>query len=98
MSDPVIPAIAAGKPSGDGPPPVKLGDVFKPIERTSTADEWNKARDLLGEQVRIMLDLEDEHAVVEGRLLSVCEDGSFVVLDDMGMKHYCWPLLKVVKS
>lgn len=63
----------------------------------SIADEWNKARGLLGQQVRIMLDLEDENAVAEGQLLSICEDGSFVVLDDMGMKHYCWPLLKVAE-
>lgn len=64
----------------------------------SIADEWNEARGLLGQQVRIMLDFEDENAVAEGRLLSICEDGSFVVLDDMGMKHYCWPLLKVVEQ
>jgi hypothetical protein len=56
-----------------------------------------RARGLLGQQVRIMLDLEDENAVAEGQLLSICEDGSFVVLDDMGMKHYCWPLLKVAE-
>jgi hypothetical protein len=64
----------------------------------SLADEWDTARGLLGEQVRIMLNLEDEHAVAEGQLLALCDDGSFVVLDDMGMKHYCWPLLKVVEA
>lgn len=64
----------------------------------STADEWDKARGLLGQEVRIMLDPEDEHAVAEGQLLSIDEGGGFVVLDDLGMKHYCWPLLKVVEA
>lgn len=64
----------------------------------STADEWSKARGLLGKQVRIMLDLDDENAVAEGQLLAIDDGGEFVVLDDMGFKHYCWPLLKVVEQ
>lgn len=62
-----------------------------------TDEEWNVARGLLGEQVRIVIDYDDVNAVAEGKLLALCEDGSFVVLDDMGMKHYCWPLLKVAR-
>lgn len=61
----------------------------------SIADEWNKARPLLGEQVRVMLDFDDQNAVAEGQLLSLCDDGEIVILGDDGMKYYCWPLLKI---
>lgn len=49
---------------------------------------------MLGQQVRVVLDYEDKNAVAVGQLLAFTEDGEVVVLDEMGVKHYCWPNLK----
>lgn len=50
----------------------------------------------LGKDVRVMLDREDHNAVAEGLLLSFTEDGEVVILDDCGVKHWCWPNLETV--
>lgn len=49
-------------------------------------------RALLGKQVRVTL---DKDVVTDGKLLSFDEGGGFVLLDDMGFKHYCWPMLEI---
>lgn len=49
---------------------------------------------MLGKQVKVVLHHEDPTAVARGQLLSFSEDGQVVLLDDCGMKHYCWPNLK----
>ncbi len=61
----------------------------------NTKEEWDKARTLLGQQVRVVLDYDDDNAIAEGKLLSLCEDGEIVVQDNCGMVHYCWPLLEI---
>lgn len=61
------------------------------------AEEWEHARQCLGKQVKIVLNHDDPQAIVEGKLLALCDDGAFAVLDDGGMTHYCWPMLKVVE-
>lgn len=50
---------------------------------------------LLGKHVRVVVSYNDPEVVVEGKLLSFDEGGGFVVLDEMGFKHYCWPLLEI---
>lgn len=57
---------------------------------------FEEMKSFIGQQVRVVLDYEDDTAVAEGQMLA-CEDGGeIVVLDDMGFKHYCWPMLKVM--
>lgn len=58
-----------------------------------TMDEM---RALLGKQVVVTLQREDppESAVVaRGQLLKIADSGEFVVMDDGGFCHYCWPAL-----
>lgn len=50
---------------------------------------------LLGKQVKTVLS-HDPLAVAQGQLLSFSEDGEVVLLDDCGIKHYCWPNLETV--
>ena len=50
---------------------------------------------LLGHQVQAMFDYDDENAVAVGQLLAWDEGGECVILDDMGFKHWCWPLLRL---
>lgn len=53
---------------------------------------FDRARALLGQPVIASL---DDDIVAEGRLLSVSDSGEFVLVDDMGFTHYCWPLLDI---
>ena len=50
---------------------------------------------LLGKQVRVTLAHDDPNGVAEGQLLAFDDGGGFVLLDDMGFKHYCWPMLLI---
>lgn len=56
--------------------------------------------DYLGKQVRVTLaHTEDPDGepkrIAEGMLLGLGESGEFVIQDDMGFVHYCWPLLDI---
>lgn len=63
--------------------------------------EWRAMRDkaegfrrFLGRTVRATIDGKAvEHTVVVGTLLTVSEWGEFVVEDEGGGKHFCWPAL-----
>lgn len=46
----------------------------------------------LGKNVRVKI---GETQIVEGKLLSFADDGSFEVLDEGFIVHYCWPMLSV---
>lgn len=50
------------------------------------------ARGLLGEQVQVGM---GGDVIAEGQLLEVGEDGGYVIADDNGVKHYCWPMLSI---
>lgn len=50
---------------------------------------------LLGKQVTVILNHDDEHAVSRGQLLGFGEGGDIEILEDDGMIHYCWPALEV---
>lgn len=49
---------------------------------------------LLGQQVRVKLD--DKVVLIEGKFLSFSDGGEFVIQDESGFLHYCWPMLEVV--
>jgi hypothetical protein len=51
-------------------------------------------RAMLGKEVRVVLEF-DKGVVAEGKLLSFDEGGGFVLLDDMGFRHFCWPMLEI---
>lgn len=54
-------------------------------------------RALLGKQVKIVLDREGEKEVVsEGKLIEFDDAGGFVLLDEMGFRHYGWPMLEIM--
>ena len=57
----------------------------------TTKDE---AQQFLGKRVRITLD-DDGAVIVTGQLLGLGEGGNFEILEDDGLVHYCWPLLKI---
>lgn len=53
-----------------------------------------RARSLLGQQVRVTTD--QGPTVAAGRFLSVADDGSFVIEDNMdGTVYHCWPMLHI---
>ena len=52
-------------------------------------------RKLLGKNVKVTLDV---GVVAEGQLLAFDEGGGAVLLDDMGAKHFCWPMLEVTEK
>lgn len=62
--------------------------------RPSETDWLVQMQSLLGQQVRVTLAYDFPPAVAEGQLLSFSEDGQVVILDEVGIKHYCWPNLK----
>jgi hypothetical protein len=54
--------------------------------------------ELLGKQVQVILQFEDEdreQVVVEGKLLVWGEFGEVRVQDEMGDIHHAWPMLEV---
>ena len=53
--------------------------------------------DLLGRQVRVVLNWDDDKAVSQGQLLGFSEMGCVVVLEDDGDIHYCWPGLRITR-
>ncbi len=53
-------------------------------------------RAFVGKVVLAVMDYHDPSAWLVGRLVSVCEDGEFVIDVDQERKRlYCWPLLHV---
>ena len=55
-----------------------------------------EVRALLGQQVRVTLDLNDGYApICEGKLLGFGDGGDFEILGDDGTVHYCWPMLRI---
>lgn len=54
----------------------------------------DEIRALLGKNVRIVLDAE-AGVVSEGKFLEFDDGGSFTLVDDMGFKHYGWPMLEI---
>ncbi len=60
--------------------------------------EWEEAMtSLLGKKVKVVLAEDDPTAIAIGTLLSFTDDGSVVVLDDAGTKHFCLPNLETVE-
>jgi hypothetical protein len=59
--------------------------------------DFDYAISLLGQQVRVTLDNEGG-IVSEGKLVRISDGGEVVVVDDMGLCHYCWPMLKIEKA
>lgn len=53
-----------------------------------------EARALLGEQVEVCPD-KDGPVLVRGKLLSVCDQGDVVILDDNDGVQFCWPMLEI---
>ena len=50
----------------------------------------------VGKRVLAVMDHANPAAWVIGRLVSVCEDGEFVIdVDEERRRLYCWPLLHV---
>ncbi len=59
--------------------------------------DLEETRKLLGKQVKVRLtdQSEKERIIVEGQLLEFGQGGDFVILDEMGFAHYCWPMLEI---
>lgn len=54
---------------------------------------------LLGKQVKVTLaEGRTDQVVAEGQLLSFSEGGEAVLRDEMGLLHYCWPMLKIEEA
>lgn len=61
----------------------------------ASSNDWTaEMTSMLGKQVRVTLNHDDKDAVVTGQLLSFSEDGEIVILDEVGIKHWCWPNLE----
>lgn len=58
---------------------------------------FDATRELLGKNVRVVLDKDDPQSIATGVLLAFDDGGGVVVLDEMGFKHYCWPMLDIVE-
>jgi hypothetical protein len=58
---------------------------------------WNKAKSLIGmpTTVKVILDLDDPNATVTGKIVGLTDDGQVTILMEDGVRHYCWPLLRV---
>ena len=75
------------------------------IRKSGPSEPGDYARSLLGQQVRVVLDYTDGTVhvgeergiptITEGRLLGFGDGGDFEILEDDGLVHYCWPMLKV---
>ena len=83
----------ASRPRGVAPAPGARGPGRIMTGLPSTA----YARSLLGQQVRVALDLKDGACapVTEGKLIGFGDGGDFEILDDEGFVHYCWPMLRI---
>lgn len=55
----------------------------------------NEQLALMRKNVRITLDWEDGDAFIVGKLVGLSEDGEGIVICDDGMRHHCWPVLKI---
>lgn len=58
----------------------------------------------LGKQVKVILDKDEwivrdnpnpKPVIIAGKLLSFSDAGEFVIEDDAGDIHYCWPMLTI---
>lgn len=49
----------------------------------------------VGREVLAVMDFHDPSAWLVGTLVSVGDDGEFVLDCEDGKRHYCWPLLHV---
>lgn len=56
-----------------------------------------KERALLGKQVKATLEHNEhgEYVIVKGKLIGIGIDGSFEIVPEDGMVHYCWPYLDI---
>lgn len=66
-------------------------------EVKSHFDQLNTLQpELLGKNVRVLIDV-DNDVWVEGQLLKFDDGGEFMLRDEMGFTHWCWPALNVQK-
>lgn len=96
-----VPASAVARARQSGDHAISLlreiyGSNTVVFHKGGMCEPGDYARSLLGQQVRLVI--EDDHGmsnVVEGQLLGFGEGGDFEILEDDGLLHYGWPLLRV---
>jgi hypothetical protein len=76
-----------GRPEG--------GYSYEKRDAGLTYEKFQDYRSLLGKQVRATFD--EEGPVVSGKLLSIGDDGEFVIQDDTGTIHTAWPALSITE-
>ena len=77
-------------------PTLTAGEVVPAEMAPIEGGQWRRATSaLLGKQVRVKL---DDQIVMVGKLLAFGDSGEFVVQDDNGFVHHCWPMLNIVED
>lgn len=57
--------------------------------------KFDVMRSYIGQRCKVILDRFDPQAVKVGLLESLADDGEAVMVDDDGVRYWCWPVLEI---
>lgn len=93
------------------PKPFTIMTMMPSSDGTPTEGEWlegrypgaifDQARELLGRHVKVYLGTDpdnNERVAARGKFIKIADSGEFIVQDEMGFWHYCWPMLDICET